>query len=258
MPDALDPTLDEQTFLRGYDPAAYPQVAVAVDIALLTIRAGQLQVLLVERGAHPFQGSWALPGGFVRPDEDSDAAAARVLTTETGLTADDFHLEQLKTYSDPDRDPRMRVFSVGYVAFAPDVPDPVAGPEAANARFLAVADLGLSLTDVEDELAVALAFDHGRIITDAVERARAKLEYTTLATSFLTAPFTLGDLRRIYEAVWGRTVHPGNFHRKALAADGFVEPTDQRGAASTGRGRPAQLYRPGPATVITPPLTRPE
>ena len=78
------------------------------------------------------------------------------------------------------------------------------------------------------------------VVADGVERARAKLEYTTLATAFLDEPFTLGELRRVYEAVWGEPLHEGNFRRKVLSTPGFVEPT---GRTAPTDGRPAALYR---------------
>jgi len=233
-----------------------PAVAVTVDIALLTIRDEVLSILLVERAAPPFQGAWALPGGFVEPDEDLDAAARRELAEETGITTDiagrepPAHLEQLRTYGAPGRDPRARVVTIAYLAMVPETAEPVAATDAANARFWPVDDLALG----SGGSGTPLAFDHGTIVADAVERARAKLEYTTLATAFVDALFTLGDLRRVYECVWGIDLHEGNFRRKVLGTDGFVTPTAERTRA-TG-GRPAQLYRPGPATQLHPPILR--
>lgn len=225
--------------------------AVAVDLAIFTIRDGALSVLLVERGEEPFAGSWALPGGFVGPDEDAEQAAWRELQEETGVERFPGHLEQLRTYSAPDRDPRMRVVSVAHVALAPDLPEPQAGTDAADARWWVVDDV---LGDGPD--APALAFDHAEILHDARERIRAKLEYTTLATEFVAEPFTLPELRRVYAAVWGTPPDLGNFRRKVLGTEGFVVPTDDRGEASGSGGRPALLYRRGPARVVQPPMAR--
>lgn len=227
----------------------HPPFAVAVDLAVFTIRDGALSVLLVERGGTPYAGSWALPGGFIEPDEDAEEAAWRELVEETGVKRFSGHLEQLRTYSAPDRDPRMRVVSVAHVALAPDLPEPEAGTDAADARWWVVDDL-LDGTDAPD-----LAFDHRDILLDARERVRAKLEYTTLACEFVAEPFTLPELRRVYAAVWGTAPDLGNFRRKVLATEGFVVPTDE-GRVSEGGGRRALLYRRGPATTIQPPMTR--
>lgn len=236
----------EQAFLDGYDPRAFTPVAVTVDIVLLTVRQGRLHVLLVRRGAHPHRGQWALPGGFVTPGEDLDAAATRELTEEAGLPPGTAHLEQLRSYGRPDRDPRMRIISVAYLALAPDLPTPSAGTDATDARYWDVEDLTTGDGPT-------LAFDHDQILTDAVERARAKLEYTSLATTFLEEPFTIADLRRIYEAVWGHPLHPANFRRKVLSTPGFLTPTGEERA--TGRGW-ADLYTRGETTTLHPALLR--
>jgi 8-oxo-dGTP diphosphatase len=232
-------------------PSRRPPVAVTVDVVLLTIRSGQLSVLLVERGAAPFKGEWALPGGFVNEHEDLDAAAARELLEETGLETFAGHLEQLRTYGAPERDPRMRVVSTAYVGFMPDLPTPAAGTDAAAARWWAVDDIAGSGGDEH----VVLAFDHEQILRDGVERARAKLEYTPLAASFTEEPFTLTELRRVYEAVWGRQLHVGNFRRKVLSTPGFVEPVGRKSRPADG-GRPAELYRRGSTSVLHPAMLR--
>ena len=247
---------DEQRFLAAYDPRTFPPVAVTVDLAVLTVRDGRLCVLLVRRGAHPYRGHWALPGGFVGSREDLDSAARRELAEETGLDAG-AHLEQLASYGDPDRDPRMRVISVAYLALAADLPGPAAGTDATEARFWPITDLtttGPTGTQPTDTGHPALAFDHGRILGDAVDRARAKLEYTSLATTFLDEPFTIADLRRVYEAVWGVQLHPANFRRKVLSTPGLVVPTGEERA--TGRGW-AELYTRGTTTHLQPALLRP-
>jgi 8-oxo-dGTP diphosphatase len=225
----------------------HPPFAVTVDLVVLTVREDALHALVVKRGEAPYRGRWALPGGFVQIDEDLDAAAARELQEETGLSRDDVHVEQLATYGAPRRDPRMRVVTVAYLALAPDLPSPTAGTDAADARWRSVADLLDS--------GRSLAFDHAEILRAGVERARSKLEYTPLAAAFCPAAFTITELRRVYQVVWGATLDPRNFHRKVTGADGFLIPT----AATTTRdgGRPAMLYRCGPVTLLSPPLMRP-
>jgi 8-oxo-dGTP diphosphatase len=233
--------------VEGYDPRKYPPVAVTVDLAVLTIRDDRLAVLTVRRGVPPFQGELALPGGFIRPGEGLTQAAARELDEETGLSARSVHLEQLASYGDPGRDPRMRVVTVAYLALAPGLPLPRPGADAAEAGWVPAGDILASPPS-------RLAFDHHQILADAVERARAKLEYTPLAAAFCPPQFTVAQLRRVYEVVWGTTLDARNFHRKATSTPGFLSPT---GSATAGdRGRPAQLYRQGPASLLYPPLLR--
>jgi 8-oxo-dGTP diphosphatase len=218
-------------------------VDVTVDLVVLTIRDGALCALLIRRGIPPFKGRWALPGGFVLAEEDLPAAAERELREETGVTTGAGHLEQLRTYGAPRRDPRGRVVSVAYLALLPDLPAPTAGSDAAGAHWRAVDSVG------------RLAFDHDDILRDGVERARAKLVYTSLGAAFCPAEFTIAELRAVYEAVWGTELDPRNFHRKVTTTDGFVRSTGQRRAQAVGR--PAELFRQGDADVLYPPLLRP-
>ncbi|MFC8371315.1 NUDIX domain-containing protein [Streptomyces sp. NPDC057238] len=232
--------------MDGYDKYAFEPFAVTVDLAVFTLRAGALHVLLVERGQEPYAGRWALPGGFVQPDESAESAARRELGEETGLTdVSGLHLEQLRTYSEPDRDPRMRVVSVAFAALLPDAPEAHGGSDAAQARWTPY------------DFARELAFDHGRILADARERVGAKLEYTCLATAFCPPEFTLGELQQVYETVWGTALDRPNFRRKVLATPGFVEAVPGAARLTGGRGKPAALYRAGTATALHPPLLRP-
>jgi 8-oxo-dGTP diphosphatase len=219
------------------------RLLLAVDLVILTVREQLLQVLVIERANPPFAGRPALPGGFLRAGEDLERAARRELREETGLHGANLQLEQLATYGTPDRDPRDRVVSVAYLAIAPDLPIPVAGSDAARARWAPV-----------DKVAGTLAFDHDDILRDAVEGARARLEFTTVAAAFCGDAFTIGDLRRVYEVVWNVPLDPRNFSRKVLHTEGFVVATgDQR---SPETGRPAALYRRGPARSLNPPIMR--
>ncbi|NYI03114.1 NUDIX hydrolase [Allostreptomyces psammosilenae] len=248
--------------MSPYDPSAFPPFAVTVDLVALTVREQALCALTVRRAEPPFEGAWALPGGFVRPDEDLAAAAERELLEETSLRArvmeaacpvrrGEAHLEQLATYGDPGRDPRMRVVSVAYLVLAPDLPTPRPGGDVEGARWTPVDALlegGRS--------GGRLAFDHDRILADGVERARSKIEYSSLATAFCPEEFTVGELRRVYEVVWGVSLDPRNFHRKVTGTPGFLVAAG--GTTKRQGGRPAQLFRAGEATVLNPPMLRPE
>lgn len=187
-----------------YDPARYPRFAVTVDIVLFTIREGAIRIALVQKGEGPFQGQWALPGGFVREHENLDQAVVRELAEETGLEREDaWHLEQLGGYGDPKRDPRMRVVTIAYLAVCTDIEALKAGGYAAVAQLTALQAIKMGL----------LAFDHERIVRDALIRLQSKLEYTTLATMFLPPIFTIGDVREVYEAVWEVRLDKSNFQR---------------------------------------------
>lgn len=296
-----------------YVAGQFPPFAVTVDLVVLTVREGALCALLIQRGEQPHLGRSALPGGFVRIDEDLDVAARRELFEETGLARLPVHLEQLATYGAVGRDPRMRVVSVAYLALAPDLPAPQAGGDAACAAWVPVAQVlpdlfpaqpgaghageavvepaaaasqaegesagqaaaqsaGRAKDEPEDQSAgqtgdeprtqatsgagqPALAFDHVGILTDGVERARSKLEYSPLAAAFCPPEFTVGELRRVYEAVWGVTLDARNFHRKVTGTTGFLLPVGR--ATVRQGGRPAQLFQRGPATLLNPPMLRP-
>jgi 8-oxo-dGTP diphosphatase len=224
-----------------------PNVLLAVDLVILTIRQSRLRLLLVERGIEPYQGMLALPGGFLYDEhEPIEAAACRELAEEAGLDASP-HLEHLGVYGDPGRDPRGRVVSVAFLAIAPWLPEPRAGTDAADARWWPVEDV---LTP-----GVRLAFDHSQISSDGLERARTTLEHTTVAAAFCPETFTLGELQQVYEAVWGVRLDPRNFYRKVQAAHGFVEAAGPHRKSSSGR--PARLFRRGPETRLHPPMLRP-
>jgi len=200
---------------------------VTVDIVIFTIRDTQLQVLLVKRAIPPFKGRWAIPGGFVLPNESLDDAARRELREETGV--EDVWLEQLYTFGDPKRDPRGRVVTVAYFALvSPDRAPPLAGSDAAEALWWPAT-----------ATPAPLAFDHDHILGVALERLRGKLAYTTIGFELLPKKFTLSQLQRVHEAILGVALDKRNF-RKRVDALGVVRPLNE--VAHDGTGRPGQLF----------------
>ncbi|MBT8145099.1 MAG: NUDIX hydrolase [Gammaproteobacteria bacterium] len=205
----------------------YPHPAVTTDVVVFTIRRDQLMVLLIKRGEAPFQGEWALPGGFVGIDETIEDAAARELREETGV--DQVYLEQLYTFGAVDRDPRERVISVAYFALIPsDKIDIRAATDAEAVGWFEV------------DKAPTLAFDHNEILAMAHERLQAKLGYSTIAFCLLPSEFTLTELQTIYETILGEPVDKRNF-RKQMAALGELQATSKK--KRVGPHRPATLYR---------------
>jgi 8-oxo-dGTP diphosphatase len=238
----------------NYDPTEYPTFAVTVDIVIFTMLDGQLQVLLVKRDADPYVGMWALPGGFKRPDENLDQAAERELREETGVLSPG-HLTQLRAYGEPGRDPRTNVVTVAYLAALADVGRITAGSDAADAQLWPVRR---ALESLE------LAFDHDRILIDALSRSADELEQTNLATAFLQPTFTLSELQSVYEEIWGVALDPANFQRSvkgstrgARNGGSHVVGTGGYAVSSTRGGRPPELYRVGPGWADGPPLRRP-
>ena len=205
----------------------YPHPAVTTDIVIFTIRQDELKVLLIKRALPPFQGEWALPGGFVHIDEDLDAGARRELEEETGVK--DVYLEQLYTFGAPERDPRERVITVAYYALIPS--DRIELRAASDAE--GVSWFGL------DELP-ELAFDHAQILKMAHARLVAKLDYSTIAFQFMPAAFTLGELQQVYELILGSPIDKRNFRKKILALE-LIEATGEE--KREGPHRPAKLYR---------------
>jgi 8-oxo-dGTP diphosphatase len=232
----------------------FPPFGVTADLVILTVRGGRLCVALVERREDPFRGRLALPGGFISRhglDLSLEDTALRELREETGIQSDEVHLEQLKTYWTRGRDPRQEVVTVAWLALGPVHGDLQPGTDAASADWYTI--------DVA--MATPLAFDHNEILQDGVERARAKLEYTDVAATFLPAQFTIADVRDIYEAIWGIPLDPGNFQRKMT---GVFDRIENAQARSTGPGRPSALFtrkrRPSreglDLTPIEPPFRR--
>ena len=231
----------------GYDPSQFPAFAVTVDVVVLTMVDGLLHVLLVCRGEAPFEGMWAVPGGFKRPAETLDDAAKRELVEETGVDAASL-LTQFGAYGDPERDPRMNVVTVAYLAVLRDVGAVAGGSDAAAAALIPVSDVLNGK--------VGLAFDHLRLVRDAIERVRLELEVTGIATAFVGTTFTLAELRAVYEAVWGVEIDAANFRRSVVAEAGWVIPTGRRARPGPAGGRPAELFRAGRAWTRGGPIHR--
>ncbi len=222
----------------GYDPSQFPAFAVTVDVVILTMVERTLNVLLVRRGEEPFEGMWAIPGGFKRPHETLDEAARRELAEETGVDVPSL-LTQFGAYGDPGRDPRMNVVTVGYLAVLRDVGAIAAGTDAAEAGLVPASDV------LHGKL--PLAFDHLRLVRDAIERVRVELEVSGIATAFVGTTFTMAELRAVYEAIWGVQLDAANFRRTIISDDGWVIPTGRRTQPGPEGGRPAELFRPGRA-----------
>jgi len=205
----------------------YPHPAVTVDIVIFTVRNDALKVLLIKRALQPFQGEWALPGGFLTSDESLEQGARRELEEETGVTG--VYLEQLYTFGRPDRDPRERVITVAYYALIPS--DKLELRAASDAE-------GVSWFGV-DELP-ELAFDHTEILQAAMQRLAAKLEYSTIAFQLMPEFFTLTELQHVYELVGQAPIDKRNFRKRVLALGAIEETGEEK---REGPHRPAKLYR---------------
>lgn len=258
--------LTEKEFLEQYRPGDYERPSVTVDILLFTVDPGlnNLKLLLIKRGNHPCMNCWALPGGFVEMDESTFIAANRELKEETGLEG--IYLEQLYTYSQPNRDPRMRVIDIAYIALIP-MTEAVAGDDAADAAWFDVTmdDNRLLFTSEEKDVKIEyllkyktfesgrityenavpelyskekLAFDHKLIILDGIKRIRNKADYTDVVFHLMGEQFTLPDLQIVYEIVLGRKLYKKNFRDKIK--DKVVE-TGEEGKSIRGN-RMSALY----------------
>lgn len=237
----MSPADDERAFLATYDPTAFERPSVSVDVVILTADDDALHALLVRRDALPQRGRWALPGGFVRASESLEEAALRVLNDKGGLR--DVSLEQLYTFGRPDRDPRMRVLSVAYVALVAHA----RLPPLAEGRALCTLHVpwsgeagGPVMVLGEGGRPLPLAFDHGEMLAMAVKRLRGKLDYTPIGYQLLPPHFSLRDLQTVHETILGRALNKDSFRRRMLAS-GELEATGEREQA-VGH-RPAELYR---------------
>jgi 8-oxo-dGTP diphosphatase len=200
-------------------------VSVAVDVVVFTVVDGRLEVLLTRRPIEPYEGRWSLPGGFVQAEESADDAAERALAEKAGV--DEVFLEQLYTFSEPQRDPRSRVVSVAYYALVSQ--DKLQRREGTREpRWFPVAEAA----------ELPLAFDHREILQTAIDRIRGKIDYAPIGFQLLPKRFTLTDIQTVYEAVLGRPIDKRNFRTKLLRS-GMVREVDE---FRKGPHRPARLY----------------
>ncbi len=222
--------LTDEADAHGYDPNKYERPSVTVDVVMMSLRQGDLQLLLIKRRAWPFEGMWAIPGGFVNMNESLEAAAKRELQEETGV--EDVYLEQLYTFGDPGRDPRTRVITVVYFALLDSERLQVrAADDAVDVNWFSAYELP------------PLAFDHAKILEYTLNRLRGKLDYTTIAFNLLSEQFTLRELQRVYEIILHRRLDKRNFRKKVLST-GILEDTGAK--KMEGTHRPARLYRFNP------------
>lgn len=266
-----DAGLTEAEFLAGYRPSDYERPSVTVDMLILAMDKSfnGLKTLLIQRKNHPYIDSYALPGGFVEIDESAYSAASRELEEETGLR--NIYLEQLYTMSQPDRDPRMRVIDIAYMALVPEtkVEGKVkAGDDAKEALWFDIrfTDRNLILRNEDRNIEIrynlkkksfkngvikvenyvpdlvsddALAFDHSEIILEGLTRLKNKIEYSDVAFNLVPKEFTLPDLQRVYEVILGKKLYKTNFREKIIDK---VRLLDKKGISITGN-KSSALYK---------------
>ena len=219
----------EKEFLNSYNKNEYEKPSVAVDLLVFTVKDDRLKIVLVRRSEHPFKDMLSLPGVFVGINETLDEAAARGAREEAGLA--DIYFEQLYTWSDIDRDPRMRIISVSYLSLTPAEKLTLsAGSRTSSAE----------LYDVEELLASdeELAFDHRKITEYGRERIRNKTEYSRIAFEFLPKEFTLPQLQRVYEILLGKPLYKANFRRRVAP---LIDETERM--TSGDAHRPSRIYK---------------
>lgn len=244
---------DEQEFLKKYKPGDYERPSVTSDILVFTTEENRLQILLIKREGYPYRNCWAIPGGFVGMKESTVEAAKRELKEEAGI--ENVHLEQLYTFSEPDRDPRMRIISVAYMAAVPKykIKNHFSGDDANSSEIFDIfLDNGkLQLVGETDGLIVTgneLAFDHKKIIEMAIERLKGKMNYSTIAFNFLENQnaFTLRELYKIFNAVNGKEEDFSNFRKKIInvfsVEKNFISEIDVTEDAD-GKGRPSRMWK---------------
>ena len=244
--DEQPPRLQPATTSRDY-----PAFAVTVDVVVLTVVKRDLQVVLIRRDGDPYAGSWALPGGFKRPDETLHDAAVRELAEEAGIAAPGALL-QFGAYGDPGRDPRGNIVSIAFLAVGRDVAELVAGTDAAEAQPLARRRRGRPAPSRSPSTTTV-------ILGDALDYAADRLQASDLATAFVGPEFTLSELRSVYEAVWGEPLDAANF-RRSLALDSdaaYAMPLGSTAEPGPEGGRPPERYRATESWSAGSPVKRP-
>ena len=237
LPDPARPRTEAE-YLAQYDPSAFERPSVTTDVVVITHLDGALHTLLVQRDEFPHKGRWMLPGGFVGIDEGLDAAAARTLDRKTGLRGE--FLEQLYTFGSPDRDPRMRIISVAYLALVPAHRLAAAMAQRCRIDVAWPGEAGGPATATLAGEPLALAFDHADVLGLAVKRLRGRLNYTPIAYALLPEEFTLRALQEVHEAILGHALNKPAFRRRLLAS-GELIPTGRR--ETHAAHRPAELFR---------------
>lgn len=220
--------ITEKEYLESYNKEEYERLSVAVDLLVFTIEDDRLKVVLIERDEHPCKNMLSLPGVFVGMDETLDEAAKRGIAEEAGL--EDIYFEQLYTWGEIKRDPRMRIISVSYLSLTNSKKIHL----AAGKRTVSAA-----LYDVDELLAsdTELAFDHKKMIEYGRERIKNKVEYTRIAFEFLEEEFTLPDLQRVHEILLNKKLYKTGFRRKVAP---MVIATDKM--TSGDAHRPSKYY----------------
>lgn len=271
--------LTEEEFLAQYKPSDYERPSVTVDMIVLAMSKSldRLKILLIKRKNHPYIGQWALPGGFMNPNESGHQAAQRELFEETGIK--NVYLEQFYIMTQPNRDPRMWVMSIDYLALIREC-DIVAGDDASEALWFDISlyDNRMILYNDEHNIRMeyklkkkvfkngvvktvgyvpvldnsdiikngipvpnetALAFDHAESILEGMLLIRDKIEHSDIAFSLVPKEFTMPDLQSVYESILGRELYKTNFKSKLV---GKIEQLDKKGVSITG-GKRSTLYR---------------
>ena len=199
----------------------YPHPAVTTDCVIFGFDGSELQVLLIERGIEPFKGKWAFPGGFLNMDETAGEGALRELKEETGL--ENAYIEQFNTYSDPGRDPRERVITIAHYALV-RIQEVKGGDDAAKAQWFPIEEVP------------QLAFDHDKILRDAMRKLRERIHFEPIGFELLPEKFTMRDLQILYESILGVKFDRRNFAKKMMhyellnQLDETVRPTAKRDA----------------------------